>query len=234
MCFCCSDRRGRGKSRKPIARTNAKRDDARVHVSLNMPSGTRLLLFDEKSKRRSLFETFLCESGFEVAAGIGAIAKLGYAVRQHEPDAIVISTDKPTKRLLTQIDDLKRMVRLPIVLFSEDDAPETMQRAIAAGVNAFIVLGLSGRRVRTALDLAFINFRQAERRRDKAAAAEAALRDRALIERARDILMKQRQIDENTAYALLRDRAVQQGVRIADVARVIIDASDMLTEASDG
>ena len=109
-----------------------------------------------------------------------------------------------------------------------------MQRAIAAGVNAFIVLGLSGRRVRTALDLAFINFRQAERRRDKAAAAEAALRDRALIERARDILMKQRQIDENTAYALLRDRAVQQGVRIADVARVIIDASDMLTEASDG
>jgi two-component system, response regulator / RNA-binding antiterminator len=213
---------------------NTKRDGERVHVTLDMPSGATLLLFDENGDRRALFGEYLRESGFHIAATVSKIAKLGYAVRQYEPDAIVIGTDKPSKRLLTQIDDLKRMARLPVVLFSEDDAPETMQRAIATGVNAYIVLGLSSRRVRTAVDLAFVNFRQAEKRRNRAAEAEAALRDSALIERARDILMKQRDIDENTAYALLRDRAMQQGARIAEVARMIIDAADMLTEASDG
>ena len=210
------------------------RDDERVRVNLNMPSGTTLLLIDEDGDRRSLFNQLLHEGGFNIAASVNNIARLGDAVRHHKPDAIVISTDKPSKRLLAQVEDLRGTDRRPVVLFCEDDRSETMQRAIAAGINAYIVLGLSSNRVRTAVDLAFINFRQTETLRSKVVEAEAALRDRKLIERAKGIIMKQRQIDEDTAYALLRDRAMQQAVRIADVARMIIDATDMLTEASDG
>jgi response regulator NasT len=101
-------------------------------------------------------------------------------------------------------------------------------------VNAYIVLGLSSNRVRTAVDLAFINFTQTETLRGKVAEAENALRERKLIERAKGIVMKQRQIDEDAAYALMRDRAMQQEMRIADVARTIVDATELLTEASDG
>jgi response regulator NasT len=109
-----------------------------------------------------------------------------------------------------------------------------MQRAVAAGVNAYIVLGLSSNRVRTAVDLAFINFRQTETLRTRADEAEAALRDRKQIERAKGIIMRQRGLDEAAAYDLMRNRAMHEAVRIADIARVINDATDLLTEVSDG
>ena len=205
-----------------------------MRVNLNMPTGTTLLLIDEDGDRRSMFKQLLREGGYSIAAAVNNVAKLGDAVRQHKPDAIVVSTGQPSKRLLTQIEDLKGPERRPVVLFSEDDKAESMQRAIAAGVNAYIVLGLSSNRVRTAVDLAFINFNQTETLRSKVAEAENALRERKLIERAKGIIMKQRQIDEDAAYALLRDRAMQQAMRIADVARMIIDATEMLTEASEG
>jgi response regulator NasT len=205
-----------------------------VRVNLNMPTGTTLLLIDEDGDRRSMFKQLLREGGYGIAAAVNTVAKLGDAVRQHKPDAIVISTGQPSRRLLEQIDELKDADRRPVVLFSEDDRSETMQRAIAVGVNAYIVLGLSSNRVRTAVDLAFINFTQTETLRGKVAEAENALRECKLIERAKGIVMKQRQIDEDAAYALMRDRAMQQAMRIADVARTIVDATELLTEASDG
>ncbi|MGD8810993.1 MAG: ANTAR domain-containing protein, partial [Gammaproteobacteria bacterium] len=137
-----------------------------------------------------------------------------------------------SRRLLTEISELQEAERRPIVLFSEDDHPETMQQAVAAGVNAYIVLGISGNRLRTAVDLAFVNFRQTETLRLKVIEAETALRDRKVIERAKGIIMQQRGVDEAAAYGLLRDRAMRQAVRIADVARMVNDASDMLTGVS--
>ena len=208
--------------------------DRRMRVNLNMPTGTTLLLIDEDGDRRSMFKQLLREGGYSIAAAVNTVAKLGDAVRQHKPDAIVISTGQPSRRLLEQIAELKNADRRPVVLFSEDDRSETMQSAIAAGVNAYIVLGLSSNRVRTGVDLAFINFTQTETLRGKVAEAANALRERKLIERAKGIIMKQRQIDEDAAYALLRDRAMQQAMRIAEVARMIIDATELLTEASDG
>jgi len=148
-----------------------------VRVNLNMPTGTTLLLIDEDGDRRSMFKQLLREGGYSIAAAVNDVAKLGDAVRQHKPDAIVVSTGQPSRRLLEQIDELKDADRLPVVLFSEDDRSETMQRAIAAGVNAYIVLGLSSNRVRTAVDLAFINFTQTETLRGKVAEAEKCYRE---------------------------------------------------------
>ena len=203
-----------------------------MRVDLNMPTGTTLLLIDDNSDRRSMFKQLLHESGYTIAASVNNPAKLVDATCRHKPDAIVISTDKPSHRLLSEIAELQESERRPIVLFSEDDRPETMQQAVAAGVNAYIVLGLSGNRLRTAIDLAFVNFRQTETLRLKVIEAETALRDRKIIERAKGIIMRQRGIDEATAYALMRDRAMRQAVRIADVARMVNDASEMLIGVS--
>ncbi len=203
-----------------------------MRVNLNMPTGTTLLLIDDNGDRRSMFKQLLRESGYTIAASVNNPAKLVDATRQHKPDAIVISTDKPSRRLLTEIAELQEEERRPIVLFSEDDNPETMQQAVAAGVNAYIVLGLSSNRVRTAVDLAFVNFRQTETLRLKVIEVETALRDRKVIERAKGIIMQQRGIDEAAAYALLRDRAMRRALRIAEVARMVNDTNDMLTGVS--
>jgi response regulator NasT len=58
--------------------------------------------------------------------------------------------------------------------------------------------------------------------------ARTALADRKTIDRAKAILMNQRGLAEQEAYALLRSSAMNQGKKIVDVAQALITASDLL------
>ena len=58
--------------------------------------------------------------------------------------------------------------------------------------------------------------------------ARTALQDRKIIDRAKSILMNQRGLSEQDAYALLRSSAMNQGRKIVDVAQALITASDLL------
>jgi len=54
------------------------------------------------------------------------------------------------------------------------------------------------------------------------------LGDRKLIDQAKGLLMEKRGMSENEAYAALRQQAMKQGLKLADVARRIIAMADLL------
>ena len=57
---------------------------------------------------------------------------------------------------------------------------------------------------------------------------EEQLAERKLIERAKGILMERRQLTEAEAYALLRSQAMQNGLRLAELSRQLINSSQLL------
>jgi response regulator NasT len=195
-----------------------------------MPVGLTVVLIDESAARRGIMEGLFADGGYKVAATLSRPNALKAACERYRPDVIAISTGRPSRKLLNVIESARESFARPIVMFSEDDTAKSMQAAIAAGVNAYIVVGLSGNRVRSAIDLAFANFNESQRLRSRAAEAEEALRNRKIIERAKGTLMKQRKIDEAEAYALLRRRAMANGARLVDVAKMINEAAEMLVQ----
>ncbi|MEP1030325.1 MAG: ANTAR domain-containing protein, partial [Alphaproteobacteria bacterium] len=58
--------------------------------------------------------------------------------------------------------------------------------------------------------------------------ARNALRDRKVIERAKGIIMRERSLDEDAAYTLLRTRAMQRGVRLVAVAEMVVEAAEVM------
>ena len=54
------------------------------------------------------------------------------------------------------------------------------------------------------------------------------LEERKLVERAKGILMKQRESSEEEAFALLRSLAMQRGIRLGEAARQVIDVASLL------
>jgi response regulator NasT len=58
--------------------------------------------------------------------------------------------------------------------------------------------------------------------------AKTALADRAMIDRAKAIVMARRGIDEPSAYALLRGQAMRSNRRIAEIAEAIVTAESLL------
>jgi response regulator NasT len=73
-----------------------------------------------------------------------------------------------------------------------------------------------------------VRFEQQAHARRRLDELEQKLRDRKEIDRAKGLLMDKRGLSESEAYALLRQAAMKQGLRLADVARRILSVADLL------
>jgi response regulator NasT len=69
-------------------------------------------------------------------------------------------------------------------------------------------------------------FRRHQQARDELQQAEARLRERTVIDRAKAILMKQRRYSEPEAYRWLRRNAMSRARRVVDVAQELVEARE--------
>jgi response regulator NasT len=90
---------------------------------------------------------------------------------------------------------------------------------------AYVVDGLSPGRVRPVLEVAVSRFELMHKLKGDLAKAKADLASRKAVERAKGLLMKERGIDEEAAYKVLRKLAMDTGRPISAV------ANDLLTFA---
>jgi two-component system, response regulator / RNA-binding antiterminator len=95
-------------------------------------------------------------------------------------------------------------------------------------VSAYVVDGLRKERVRAIVEMSVSRFRAFEKLRVELDETRRQLADRKLIDRARGILMKERGIGEEAAYELLRKAAMDNNLRVADVAQSVITAAGLL------
>jgi response regulator NasT len=113
-------------------------------------------------------------------------------------------------------------------MFVDQADTETIRAAVESGVGAYVVDGLRKERVKTILDTAVSHFNIFNRLRDELERANQQLEERKVVERAKGILMKERDLSESDAYALLRTAAMNENRRIVDVARSVVSTIRLL------
>jgi response regulator NasT len=141
---------------------------------------------------------------------------------------VIIDLDSPDRDTLENMAIVSRDNPRPIILFSAQDDSDTIQKAVRAGVSAYIVDGLSAKRVRPIIDVAIARFREFQAMRDELEHTRDKLSERKLVERAKGLLMKQRGFDEEEAYSALRKLAMERNQRLVQVAQNVIDIFEML------
>jgi len=194
---------------------------------LAVPAGPRLLVVSLDQTDFRLPQQ-LERNGYEVTHRVCELDDLSLHARSMNFDVIAIFALTTSDMLLKEIAQLSGAVERPIVLFSEDGDRETIQRAVSAGVNAYAVMGVNANRMRSAIDLAVANFQSNIGLREELDEMKQALQERRIVERAKGIVMKQRGLGEAEAYKLLRTRAMQKGMRLADIALTIAEAEDLI------
>jgi two-component system, response regulator / RNA-binding antiterminator len=190
-------------------------------------SGSELsiLIIDENRVRAAIIEEGLREAGHSRITIISEMSGLVRRIEEAAPDVIVIDLENPNRDMLEDLFRVSRAVRKPVAMFVDKSDTAMIAEAIAAGVSAYVVDGLRKDRVKSILDLAIGRFNAFERIREELETAKQALSERKLIDRAKGILMKLKHISEDEAYALLRQTAMKQNMRIAKIAESIIATS---------
>ena len=187
-----------------------------------------ILIIDENHIRASLIEDGLREAGHDRVTLIHDVNEVARTIQATMPDVIVIDLENPKRDTLEHFFSLSRAVQRPIAMFVDRSDGAMIEKAVEAGVSAYVVDGLKKERVKPILDMAISRFNAFSRLTRELEQARSELDDRKIIEQAKGILMRTRGLSEANAHALLRSTAMNQNRRMIDIAQSLVTAADLL------
>jgi len=182
-----------------------------------------------QAERSRALRIGLLESGFNLIATLPADVFLSDRINQLQPDLIIVDAESEARDALEHVVFATRDARRPIVLFTDDSDTTHVRDAMAVGVSAYIVDGLSSSRIRPILDVAMARFEYEERLRDERDDARHALQERTVIDRAKALLMEKQGLSEKEAFTKLRKIAMDKGLKLGEVAQRTLDMADLLS-----
>lgn len=161
-------------------------------------------------------------AGCVVAAALNSALSLDVHIASLRPDVVIIATDSPDRDTLENICVANQGCPRPIVLFTEDGSTEAIRAATQAGVTSYVVDGLDPARLKPILDVAVSRFAAYQALHDQLEQTRLELSERKLIDQAKALLIKETGASEPDVYREMRRAAMDRGMKLADIARQIL------------
>ena len=187
----------------------------------------KIVIVDANPIRAAILEDGLREAGHVNVERIADTHNLLARIYALDPDVVLIDLENPSRDVLEQMFQVSRAVRRPIAMFVDQSDTASIQASVDAGVSAYIVGNLQKERIKTILDLCISRFNAFAKLQDELDRAKSQLEDRKVIDRAKGILMKAKNLTEEQAYALMRKAAMNENKKIAEVAQSVITAAEL-------
>jgi len=198
------------------------------------------MIVDNDLTRTKTLEHSLKQNGFDVIAHVEDDVNLQTKCCELAPDVVIIDTESPSRDVLDNVcmitqHQTRPVVMFtqdntkPVVMFSQDGDKEVVKAATKAGVSAYVVGTIASERLTPVIEAAIARFEETKQLREDLKKANDKLDERKVVERAKGILMRQRNLDEDEAYKMLRTMAMKRNIKLADLSNQLIDAAKLLT-----
>ncbi len=184
-----------------------------------------VMLVDDDLARTALLKQSLTNAGYKVIAHLSTTENLDVAVREMQPDIVIIDTDSPSRDTLENLCVMNETVPKPIVMFTHDGDIQKMREATKVGVSAYVVGNLASDSLMPVINAAIVRFEEVKLLRDELDQTRLKLAERKVLEKAKGLLMKEHSFDEDRAYAMLRSMAMTQSKRMVVLASEVIEAA---------
>ncbi|CAN7378076.1 ANTAR domain-containing protein [Phenylobacterium sp. LjRoot164] len=186
----------------------------------------RVLVIDPDPARAALVAEGL--AGVEPLEVRRAAVFVEAEVARFGPDVVVVAADSPDRDTLESLRETSLANPRPVVMFVDRSEPGLAEEAVRAGVAAYIVDGLAVGRVRAILEVAMTRFQLMSQLRQDLERAKADLASRKTVDRAKALLMKERGLEEDAAYRLLRKLSMDTGRPLGAVAADLLAFAGVL------
>jgi len=166
------------------------------------------------------------------AAGIhvlGAVprSKLVQEAARLSPEVVVVDEARVDEPLFAALSALRAAVPKPVLMFTSDPDADAIARALEAGVDAYVVNGFAPERLRCLVHVARVRFAHEQRLRDALADVSGRFEERKLVDRAKGILMRSRQVTEEEAFSALRAASMHTNRRVGQISQQVIAVAGM-------
>lgn len=181
-----------------------------------------VLLIDSDDARATLMIEALKTAAFEVVHIADSGFSLLRQVDQVKPDIIVIDTESPDRDMLESLDMMSTFNPRPVVMFSDKHDKDIIDQTVRSGVSAYVGRDVSPERLKPIIDVAVARFTHTQQLKNELQTTKEALQHQQNIAKAKRLLIKQKSMTEEQAYAAMRKMAMNNGQKIEQVAANII------------
>ncbi|HET6864436.1 MAG TPA: ANTAR domain-containing protein [Solirubrobacteraceae bacterium] len=185
----------------------------------------RVLIANERKDRLALVAPIVAALGHEVIAREIDVKDVGAVTARERPDVALVGLGESSQHALDLIDQIVREAACPVIALLHSPDPVFVKEASRRGVFAHI----SDADVddwQSSIDIVLRRFTEYHD-------LQGAFGRRALIERAKGILMERHSIDENTAFEMLREHSRTDNRKLIDLATAVVDGHRLLPSDPD-
>jgi AmiR/NasT family two-component response regulator len=189
--------------------------------------GLKVLLADEDEGALRITAGILRELGHEVAELAVGVQEAAETIARDEPDLSIVVVYNDHPYALALIQEINEYARGPVIALLDSENPSFVGEAAERGIYAYAREGIA-ESIQSAIAVAVRRHAEKRHLTQQIDRLETALERRAVIERAKGILMERHGIDERQAFDRLRDHARSRNRTVVDVAASVAEGHALL------
>jgi response regulator NasT len=196
-------------------------------ISSDGAKGLNVLVADEDQAALDTVAQLLHTLGHEVTARAVGVNEVSREIDDQEPDVALVKLHDDDQHALELIDEITDEATCPVIALMEVPEPDFIARAAKRGIFAY-VQPVTEETVQGAIEIALRRHAELERLTSEVEVLEGAIQRRAVIERAKGILMERHSIDDREAFEMLRSHARANNRKLVDVAGAVAEGHLLL------
>jgi response regulator NasT len=179
-----------------------------------------VLIANQRSDRLDYVTKVVVSLGHEVVARSLEVGEVATVTGQERPDIALVGLGDSSEHALELIGEIVRQAACPVITLLETEDHTFVSEAAKRGVFAYIT-DTNPQQLQDSIEIVLRRFAEFQN-------LEGAFGRRAVIERAKGILMERHAIDEQVAFEMLRTHARSGNRKLVDIAAAVVDGHRLL------
>jgi AmiR/NasT family two-component response regulator len=180
----------------------------------------RVLIANQRSDRLDAVTSVVVSLGHEVVARSMEVGEVATVTAREHPDVALVGLGDSSEHALELIGEIVRQAACPVITLLETDDHAFVNEAAKRGVFAYIT-DTNSSQLQDSIEIVLRRFAEFQN-------LEGAFGRRAVIERAKGILMERHSTTDEEAFEMLRTHARSSNRKLVDIAAAVVDGHRLL------
>ena len=181
-----------------------------------------ILICDDEPIIRMNLKSMLVNLGFDEVLECGDGKSAVDMVMASFPDMAILDVSMPKMDGITAAAEIRKKLKIPILLLTNCYDSQTVKRAADAGIAAFLTKPLREQDLLPAMEIAIAHTEEVDSLKDKIEDLKEIIENRKVIEKAKGQLMGRERYSEADAYRAMQKMAMDKRKTLRQIADLIL------------